>query len=198
MGIIPAYVGRMTYTGSGYEIRVAPEYQRALFDLLWQAGSRTASACSGSGRDVAADGEDVRHRAREYRPIYTPVEARMHRSLKLDHDFIGRAAVEAELARGPARTLGYFDITPEPAEPADVLGDEPIWHDGAVVGWVTSGAYAHYSRRSLAFGYVPTELAVPGAMFEVEIIGQRRPARLLPEPVLDPGASACASDGTPS
>jgi len=55
-----------------------------------------------------------------------------------------------------------------------------------VVGWVTSGAYSHYSRRSLAFGYVPSELAVPGAMFEVEIIGQRRPARLLPEPVLDP------------
>src|SRR5271156_3242427 len=64
--------------------------------------------------------------------------------------------------------------------------EEPIWHGGAVVGWVTSGAYAHYSRRSLAFGYVPSELAVPGAMFEVEIIGQRRPARLLSEPVLDP------------
>ena len=45
---------------------------------------------------------------------------------------------------------------------------------------------SHYSRRSLAFGYVPSELAVPGAMFEVEIIGQRRPARLLAEPVLDP------------
>ena len=84
----------------------------------------------------------------------------MHRSLKLDHDFSGRAAVEAELARGPARTLGYFDITPDPAEPADVVGDEPIWHGGAVVGWVTSGAYAHYSRRSLAFGYVPSELQV--------------------------------------
>jgi dimethylglycine dehydrogenase len=33
---------------------------------------------------------------------------------------------------------------------------------------------------------VPSELAVPGADFEVEIIGQRRPARLLAEPVLDP------------
>ena len=94
--------------------------------------------------------------------------------------------MEAELARGPARTLGYFEVSPDPAEPADVVGDEPIWHDGTVVGWVTSGAYAHYSRRSLAFGYVPSELAVPGAMFEVEIIGQRRPARLLSEPVLDP------------
>src|SRR3954452_4254082 len=38
IGMIPAYVGRMTYTGDlGYEIWVAPEYQRALFDLLWQA-----------------------------------------------------------------------------------------------------------------------------------------------------------------
>ena len=39
VGMTPAYVGRMTYTGDlGYEIWVAPEYQRALFDLLWQAG----------------------------------------------------------------------------------------------------------------------------------------------------------------
>ena len=90
------------------------------------------------------------------------------------------------MARGPARTLGYFDVTPDPAEPADVVGDEPIWHDGAVVGWVTSGAYAHYSRRSLAFGYVPSELAVPGAMFEVEIIGQRRKAQRIDQPLFDP------------
>jgi dimethylglycine dehydrogenase len=51
---------------------------------------------------------------------------------------------------------------------------------------VTSGAYAHYSRRSLALGYVPAPLARPGAEFEVEIIGHRRPARLLTEPVFDP------------
>src|ERR1700689_666304 len=75
---------------------------------------------------------------------------------------------------------------PSPAHPPRGAGGEPIWHDGAVVGWITSGAYAHYSGRSLAFGYVPTELAVPGETFEVEIIGQRRPARLLAEPVFDP------------
>ena len=28
---------------------------------------------------------------REYRPIYTPLEAGMDRYLKLDHDFVGRA-----------------------------------------------------------------------------------------------------------
>ena len=51
VGMVPAWVGRMTYTGDlGYEIWVAPEYQRALFDLLWDAGRRTAWRCSGSGR----------------------------------------------------------------------------------------------------------------------------------------------------
>ena len=47
---------------------------------------------------------------------------------------------------------------------------------------MTSGAFAHYSDVSLAFGYVPAELAAPGASgeqwgrLEVEIIGHRRPA----------------------
>ena len=86
----------------------------------------------------------------------------------------------------PSASLVYLDVDPDPDEPADVIGDEPIWHDGEVVGWVTSGAYAHHSQRSLALGYVPAALAAPGATFEIEIIGHRRPARLLDEPVLDP------------
>ena len=61
---------------------------------------------------------------------------------------------------------------------ADVLGDEPIWHDGKVIGWVTSGGYAHYVDRSLAQGYVPKELATDGAGgFEIEILGEQRTAR---------------------
>ncbi len=45
------------------------------------------------------------------------------------------------------------------AADADAIGDEPIWHDGRVVGWVTSGAYGHRVGRSLALGYVPAALA---------------------------------------
>ena len=81
-------------------------------------------------------------------------------------------------------------VEPDPDAPADVIGDEPIWHDGAVVGWVTSGGYGHSVGASLALGYVPAELATPdgpGASgYEVEIVGRRRPARLQPEPMHDP------------
>ena len=74
-------------------------------------------------------------------------------------EFVGRAAYGAELASGPQRRLVTMIVEPDPDDPADVIGDEPIWHDGTVVGWVTSGGYAHHSRCSIVLGYVPTALA---------------------------------------
>jgi dimethylglycine dehydrogenase len=127
---------------------------------------------------------------REYRPIYTPLEAGITHYIKLDHEFVGRAAHEAELATGPERRLVTMVVDPDPDDPADVIGDEPIWHEGTVVGWVTSGGYAHHSRCSIALGYVPTALAADDTGgFEIEIIGRRRPARLVREPVFDPAGT---------
>jgi dimethylglycine dehydrogenase len=189
VGTIPAWVGRMTYTGDlGYELWVRPEEQRALFDLLWSAGRPYGIRLFGFRALMSLRMEkSFGTWFREFRPIYTPLEAGMDRYLKLDHDFVGRAALEAEMARGPERRLVTLVVEPHAEEPADVIGDEPIWHDGTVVGWVTSGAYAHHSGRSLALGYVPAALAEPEAGdFEIEIIGHRCPARLQPEPVFDP------------
>lgn len=58
----------------------------------------------------------------------------------------------------------------------------------AVVGWVTSGGYAHWVEKSMAQGYVPAELAVDESegLFEIEILGQRQPARINVEPAFDP------------
>src|SRR5204863_155938 len=59
---------------------------------------------------------------REYRPIYTPAEGGITRYLKLDHEFVGRAAHEQELAEGgPKRRLVAFVIDPQPDDPADVI-----------------------------------------------------------------------------
>ena len=63
--------------------------------------------------------------------------------------------------------------------------------DWAVVGWVTSGGYAHFVERSMAQGYVPAELAADESegLFEIEILGQRRPARINVEPPFDPSVA---------
>ena len=140
VGMIPAWVGRMTYSGDlGYELWVVPEEQQALFDALWAAGEPYGMRLFGFRALMSLRMEkSFGTWFREYRPIYTPLEAGMDRYLKLDHDFIGREALEAEMARGPERRLVTLVVDPHAEEPADVIGDEPIWHDGQVVGWVTS------------------------------------------------------------
>jgi dimethylglycine dehydrogenase len=57
-----------------------------------------------------------------------------------------------------------------------------------VVGWVTSGGYAHYVDKSMAQGYVPKELAgdTSKGAFEIEIIGDNRKATIITAPPFDP------------
>jgi dimethylglycine dehydrogenase len=72
------------------------------------------------------------------------------------------------------------------AADADTLGNEPVYHDGRLVGLTTSGAFGHTVGQSLAFGYVEPKLAEPGEKFEILILGERRAAQIIPEPAYDP------------
>jgi dimethylglycine dehydrogenase len=122
--------------------------------------------------------------AREYRPIYTPAEAGLDRFADVAKpEFIGRAAVLRDRAQAPARRLVTFVVD---ATEADAIGDEPVWHDGEVVGWITSGGYGHCVGKSIALGYVPSAVATASSGFEIEILGERRPASLAPQPLHDP------------
>ena len=96
--------------------------------------------------------------------------------------FIGRAAALEERQTGGALRLVAFEVD---ATDADAIGDEPIWHRDAVVGWVTSGGYGHRVGRSLALGYVSASVAAENA-FQIEIIGERRNARRLDAAPYDP------------
>jgi dimethylglycine dehydrogenase len=189
VGMIPALVGRISFTGDlGYEIWVTSDYQRALYDLLSEAGQAHGIRLFG-GRALNAMRieKSFGSWAREYRPIYGPYEAGLGRFVDLAKgDFVGRAAALEEKESGGALRLATFTVD---AADADAIGDEPIWHDGKVVGWVTSGAYGHRVQRSLALGYIPAALALAADGFEIEIIGERRKAKRQAGAVFDPDGS---------
>ena len=120
---------------------------------------------------------------RELRPIYGPFEAGMDRFIDLTkNDFIGREQAQAE--RDGAGKLARVTFVVD-ADDADVIGDEPVSHNGKVVGWVTSGGYGHFVDASLAQGYIPKDLVQETAGFEIEIMGELRPARIQHEPLFD-------------
>ena len=77
-----------------------------------------------------------------------------------------------------------FDATGQEMPRPDPVRDG----DWRVVGWVTSGGYAHWVQVSMAQGYLPAALAERGeaGLFAVEIMGERRAARIALEPPFDP------------
>lgn len=234
VGGAPCMVNRITYTGDlGYEIWMAPAYQRLVYKAIKEAGEEFGLIDFGMRALLSMRLEkNFPTWFRELRPIYGPFEGSMDRFIKLEkNDFIGREAAAREQAAGPKLRRVSFIVD---AADADVMGDEPIWAkiggkdygtvekphgygaprfdaggkevrgsnaaegasavrgivdgDWRAVGWVTSGGYAHYVEKSMAQGYVPAALAEneSAGLFEIEILGHRRPARINVEPPFDP------------
>jgi dimethylglycine dehydrogenase len=188
VGMAPCIVGRVSYTGDlGYEIWMAPEHQRHVLLALLEAGEEVGLGLFGSRAMNALRLEKgYGSWGREYRPIYDAVEAGLDRFVAWTKpcDFIGKAAATARRADGGTYRLRSFVMD---ARDADVIGDEAIWYGGSVVGWVTSGGFAHGSSASVAMGYVPREVADEADGFEIELLGHKHAARLQPLPLFDPG-----------
>ena len=192
IGVAPVWCGRVTFTGDlGYEFWMPARYQRYVYQQLLGAGEEFGLRHFGlHALNSLRLEKGFGSWAREYRPIYDPFEAGLDRFVRLDKDFIGRDALERKYsAAGPGRKLQLCTWTVE-SEPGragvDVTGDEPIAYDGEVVGWVTSGGYAHHSETSVAMGYVPAELSSATGSFEIEILGRQRAAHLIDGCLWDP------------
>ena len=187
---VPALVNRISYTGDlGYEIWVAPEYQRKLYLALLDAGEEFSIRQFGMRALLSLRLEkNFGTWYREFRSIYGVYEADLGRFVKLSKDdFIGKAAAIAdkESTTNLRRVAFIVDVND-----ADVMGDEPIWFEGKVVGWITSGGYAHNFDCSIAQGYLPQELALQTGdkAFEIEILGQMCTATIQEQPLFDPTA----------
>jgi dimethylglycine dehydrogenase len=186
VGVVGAWVGRISFTGElGFEIWVPVEMQRTLYDALLGAGIDLGLTHFGArALNSLRLEKSFGNWAREYRPVYTPAEAGLNRFVDVAKpDFIGCMAVMADRERAPARRLVTLIVD---ASDADAMGDEPVWHGGKVVGWVTSGGFGHCVNRSIALAYIPAYLAEQTDAFEVEILGERRRARRATEAPYDP------------
>ena len=194
VGMVPALVGRVSFTGDlGYEIWVTTDYQRALYDLLTAAGRGHGLRLFG-GRALNAMRLEKAFGtwAREYRPIYGPFEAGLGRFVDLAQAGASSAARRRSASSAAVARARLITLSVDAAD-ADAIADEPIWHGDAVVGWVTSGGYGHSVGQSLALGYVEVAHAAASEGFAVEIIGERRRAVRLERPPFDPDGARMRS-----
>ncbi len=187
IGMADCIVQRVSYTGDlGFEIFCDPMVQRHLFHTLWGAGEPLGLGPFGMRAMMSLRLDRLFGSwGREFSPDYTAAETGIDRFIAWDKaaDFVGRAASLAEREVPPARTLAAFVVE---ADDADVVAYEPIWIDGGVRGYCTSGGFSHHAGKSVALGLIPRELARDGLAVEIEILGERRPARLVTGALFDP------------
>ena len=186
IGLVDAIVLRVSYTGDlGYEIYTSRHEQLALLQALTDAGDPYGMRPFGMRAMMSLRLEkSFGSWLREYRPDYTPAETGLDRFISYRRNsFVGRDAALRQREEGPQRKLCTFVID---AKDADTVADEPIWKDGSVVGFVTSGGYAHHVEKSVALGFVPVEMIAQDAEFQIEILGELRDARLITDPLFDP------------
>ena len=186
VGMTECTVQRVSYTGDlGFEIYCNPLDQRALWSTLWSAGQAFDMKPFGMRAMMSLRLDKFFGSwAREFSPDYTPCETGMDRFIAWNKpaDFIGRAAAEAERATGAKRQLVNFEVD---ADTADVVAYEPVWVDGAVVGFCTSGGYSHYAEKSIAYALIPRDMVKDGLEAKIEILGDMRGARLITAPLFD-------------
>ena len=186
VGMCDCIVQRLSYTGDlGYEIYTDAMDQRSLWDTLFAAGQKHGMRPFGMRAMMSLRLDKFFGSwLSEFSPDYTPAETGMDRFVAFNKgaDFIGRSAVEAERQSGAARKLVIFEVD---ADDADAVGYEPVWIDGEVKGFCTSGGYSHTAQKSIALALVDGASLSDDLEAKIEILGDMRPAKRIHQMLFD-------------
>ncbi len=179
VGDVPVRAVRVTFVGElGWELYCPTEYGAGLWRALFDAGAPHGMlACGYRAIDSLRLEKGYRVWAADITPDETPLEAGLEFCVRRDKPFFGANALVEPTRRLRAITL---------ADPrAIALGNEPVRVGGEILGRVTSGGYGYTVERSIAYAYLPAEIAEQAAV-EIDIFGEWVPGVVAAEPLFDP------------
>ena len=175
VGIAPATVMRVSFSGElAYEIHVPNQSLRAAYDALRASGAAHGLRLFGS-RAVESMRLEMgfMHWKAELLTEFTPYETSLDPFVKMEKDFVGKAALAAHEPKVKLVTL-EIDSDMAPAH-----GGASVMLGGRVVGTVSSGDWGHRTGKNIAMAFVEKDLASEGQTFEVDIIGHVLPAKVI-------------------
>ncbi|MDO8364429.1 MAG: FAD-dependent oxidoreductase [Actinomycetota bacterium] len=187
----PVRALRVNYVGElGWELHAANHQLVALYDAIWAAGAPHGI------RDFGIYAVDSLRLDKCYRGWkqdleigFSPFDASLERFVDLTKpDFVGKAALVAEQAAGPAWRFVPMTLD-EPGE-ADAPFCASIF-DGPGpqaqrIGIVTSGGWSFTLGQSVALGYVRPQYAAAGTAVHISVFGEMKAATVGGEPLYDP------------
>jgi glycine cleavage system aminomethyltransferase T/glycine/D-amino acid oxidase-like deaminating enzyme len=185
VGHVPVTALRLSYVGElGWELYAAADIGRKLWDVLWEAGQSHGIVAAGRSAFGSLRLEKgYRSWGTDMTTEHDPYQAGLGFAVRMGKgDFVGRSALEGRAETTPGARLTCLTLDEREAV---VLGKEPVFADGLPAGYVTSAAYGYSVGRSIAYAWLPAEVAIPGRAVEIEYFGERLRAVVAVEPLFD-------------
>jgi glycine cleavage system T protein len=192
LGYARVRASRITYVGElGWELYIPTEFALGVYDAIVAAGEEFELAHAGfHAMSSLRIEKGYRHWGHDISEEDTPLEAGLGFCVAFQKEggFIGREALLRQQEHGVKRRLVMFMLE----DPSYLLyHDEPIWRDGKLCGRTTSGMFGHTLGSAVGLGYVSDPEGVSTAYveaghYEIEIAGERVPARPSLRPFYDP------------
>ena len=179
---VPAIVNRISFTGElGYEIYVAPHFQIKLYEEMEKVGQEFNLKPFGSRALMSMRLEKSWGAwTLDYRPDFTAKESGLDFFIDWKKNFIGK-----EIAKKDNSNLKLTPLIVE-TDDIDVTNNEAVMKDGKSIGYVTSGGFAHYVDKSIAFSYLDKNILNSDEKIQVEINGNFYNCSIIKEPLYDP------------
>ena len=182
VGGVPAIVNRISFTGElGYEIYVAPHFLLKLYEAMETAGKEFNLKPFG-GRALMSMRLEKNWGAwtLDFRPDFTAKESGLDFFIDWNKDFIGKESAKKDKSK--------LKLTPLIIETddIDVTNNEAVVKDGKSIGYITSGGFAHYVNKSIAYSYLDEEILKSNEKFQVEINGNFYNCSIIKEALYDP------------
>ena len=184
VGGVPVILNRISFSGElGYEIYTAPQFHLKLFEEIESSGKDLNLKFYGARALMSLRLEKSWGAwALDFRPDFTAAESGLDIFINWNKNFIGKEESLKEKKQGVKKKLVTMVID---TKDIDVSNDEAILKDNKCVGYITSGGYAHHSKKSVALGYVPIELSKHKTRLDVEINGKLFKAHITDKPLYD-------------
>ena len=192
LGYALVRASRITYVGElGWELYIPTEFMAGVYDEICSAGEKFGLVHAGyHALNSLRIEKGYRHWGHDITDEDTPLEAGLGFAVRLDKEggFIGRDALQQQKEQGLNRRLVQFQLE----DPGPLLyHNEPIWRNGKIAGYISSGAYGHTLGACIGLGYVErsdqsdNEDWISGE-FEIEVAGKRLAAKASLAPLFDP------------
>ena len=180
---IPVRALRVSYVGElGWELHVAADRMRELFLAIEEAGKPHGLGFFGAyAMNAMRLEKGYRAWGVDFTTERTPAETGAGFLIKMDHDFVGKDALAKRMEADDRWEMVLLDIENGEVDPYYAHG---VIRNERVVGIVGSAAYGHRTGKTLALAYLRDRTARDG--LEVEILGRRRRAQILPQVPFDP------------